>query len=58
MERNFDLKYDVVNPLVMSKNHHLTKLPVYYAHCQNMHMDLQSALNYLGIHGLWIVRAK
>ena len=44
IEKNVDLKYDVVNPLVMAKNHHLTKL-IYYAHCQSMHMGLQSTLN-------------
>ena len=40
IEKNVDLKYDVVNPLVMAKNHHLTKLLIYYAHCQSMHMGL------------------
>ena len=58
IEKNVDLKYDVVNPLVMAKNHHLTKLLIYYAHCQSMHMGLQSTLNYLRIHGLWIVKAR
>ena len=43
IEINVDLKYDV-NPLVMAKNHHLTKLLIYYAHCQSMHMGLQSTL--------------
>ena len=32
-----NLKYDVVNPLVMAKNHNLTKLLIYYAHCQSIH---------------------
>ena len=58
IEKNVDLKYDVVNPLVMAKNHHLTKLLIYYAHCQSMHMGLQSTLNYLRIHGLWILKAR
>ena len=42
----------------MAKNHHLTKLLIYYAHCQSMHMGLQSTLNYLRIHGLWILKAR
>ena len=58
IEKNVDLKYDVVNPVVMAKNHHLTKLLIYYAHCQSMHMGLQSTLNYLRIHGLWILKAR
>ena len=58
IEKNVDLKYNVVNPLVMAKNHHLTKLLIYYAHCQSMHMGLQSTLNYLRIHGLWILKSR
>ena len=56
--KNVDLKYYVVNPLVMAKNHHLTKLLIHYAHCQSMHMGLQSTLNYLRIHRLWILKSK
>ena len=58
IEKNVDLKYDVVNPLVMAKNHNLTKLFIYYAHCQSMHMRLQSTLNYLRIHVLWILKSR
>ena len=58
IKKNVDLKYDDVNPLVMAKNHHLTKLLIYYAHCQSMLMGLQSTLNYLRIHGLWILKAR
>ena len=42
----------------MAKNHHLTKLLIYYAHCQSMHMGLQSTLNYLRIYGLWILKSR
>ena len=58
IEKNVDLKYDDVNPLVMAKNHHLTKLPIHYAHCQSMHMGLQSTLNYLRIQGMWILKSR
>ena len=44
IEKNVDMKYDVVNTLVMAKNHHLTKLLMYYAHCQSMHMGLNPHL--------------
>ena len=57
-EKNVDLKYDVVNPLVMAKNHHLTKLRIYCTHCQSMQLGLQSTLNYLRIHGLWILKSR
>ena len=33
IEKNVDLKYDVVNPLVMAKNHHLTKDQTSYLSC-------------------------
>ena len=42
----------------MAMNHHLTKLFIYHAHCQSMHMGLQSTLNYLRIHGLWILNSR
>ena len=58
MRKNVDLKYDVVSPLVMAKNHHLTILLIYYAHCQSIHMGLQSTLNYQRIHGLWILKSR
>ena len=58
IEKNADLKYDIVNPLVMAKNHHLTKLLIYYAHCQSMHIGLQSTLNYLRIHRLWVLKSR
>ena len=58
IEKNVDLKYDVVHPLVMAKSHHLTKLLIYYAHCQSMHMGLQSTLDYLRTHGLWILKSR
>ena len=57
-KKNVDLKYDVVNPLEMAKNHHLTKFLIYFAHCQSIHMDLQSTLNYLRIRGLWILKSR
>ena len=58
IEKNVDLKYEIVNPLVMSKNHHLTKLLIHFAHCDSMHLGLQSTLNYLRMHGVWIVKAR
>ena len=42
----------------MSKNHHLTKFLIFFAHCDCMHLGLQSTLNYLRMHGVWIVKAR
>ena len=58
IDKNIELKYNIVNPILMPKQHHLTKLLIYYAHCKCMHMGLQSTLNFLRMHGLWIVKAR
>ena len=58
IDKNMDLKYHVVNPIVLPKHHHLTKLIIYYAHCQTMHMGLQVTLNFLRMHGFWILKAR
>ena len=58
IDKNVELKYDVVNPILVPKQHHLTKLLIYYAHCKCMHMGLQSTLSFLRMHGLWIVKAR
>ena len=56
--KNIDLKYHVVNPILMPKHHHLTKLVIYFAHCQTMHMGLQATLNFLRMHGFSILKAR
>ena len=58
IDKNVALKYHVVNPVLMPKHHHLTKLIIYYAHCSSMHMGLQSTLNFLRMHGFWILKAR
>ena len=58
IDKNLELKYHVVNPVLMHKQHHLTKLIIYYAHCKSMHMGLQSTLNFLRMHGMWVLKAR
>ena len=58
IEKNVELKFNVVNPILMPKHHHLTKLLIYYAHCKSMHMGLQFTLNFLRMHGLWVLKAR
>ncbi|MEO0900443.1 MAG: hypothetical protein AAFY71_28800, partial [Bacteroidota bacterium] len=48
---NVELKYHVVNPVLMAKGHHVTKLVINYAHCKSMHMGLEATLNFLRMHG-------
>ena len=58
IDKNVTLTYDVVNPILMSKQHHLTRILIYYAHCKVMHMGLQSTLSFLRMHGFWILKAR
>ena len=58
IDKNIDLKFNIVNPILVDKKHHLTNLLIYYAHCKSMHMGLQSTLSFLRMHGLWIVKAR
>ena len=58
IDKNVELTYEVVNPILMSKPHHLTKLLIYFAHCKIMHMGLQATLNFLRMHGFWILKAR
>ena len=58
IDKNVELKYNIVNPILVDKKHHLTSLLIYYAHCKSMHMGLQSTLSFLRMHGLWIVKAR
>ena len=50
--------FHIVNPILMPKHHHLTRLIIYYAHCTSRHMGLQSTLNFLRMHGFWILKAR
>ena len=58
IDKNVELTYDVVNPILIPKHHHLTQLLIYYAHCKIMHMGLQATLNFLRMHGFWILKAR
>ena len=42
--KNVELKYNIVNPVSVVKQHQLTKLFIYYAHCKSMHTGLQFSL--------------
>lgn len=57
IEKNIELKYQVVNPVLLPKSHHFTLLVIKHAHCESLHMGLQSTLNFLRSHGIWIVKA-
>ena len=58
IDKNVDLKYHVVNPVLVARKHHLTRLLVYYAHTKSLHLGLQPTLNFLRTHGFWILKAR
>ena len=50
--------YDVLNPILLSKNHHFTKLYIMYAHEQCKHLGINSTLNLIRMNGYWITRSR
>ena len=56
--KSLTCSYDVINPVLMSPNHHLTSLFISYSHIQCKHMGLDSTLNYLRQGGVWILKAR
>ena len=50
--------YDVLNPILLSKNHHLSKLIIMHVHSKCMHLGLQTTINMLRTTGYWITSAR
>ena len=52
------LDYQVINPVLLAKDHHLTKLIVEFYHKRCMHLGLQTTLNSVRSNGFWIPRMR
>ena len=50
--------YDVLNPILLSKDHRLTQLIVELYHKKCKHLGLQTTLNTLRTSGFWIPRMR
>jgi hypothetical protein len=50
--------FDVKNPILFHKNHHLTTLVIRQAHSEVLHLGLASTLNLIRTKGIWITRAR
>ena len=47
-----------MRPILVPKNHPISKLLIHFAHIKVMHMGLQATLNFLRMHGFWILKAR
>ena len=50
--------YNIINPILLSKKHHLTKLIVSDCHLACKHLGLQTTLNMVRLKGFWITKAR
>ena len=50
--------YEIANPILLAKNHHLTELIVIDAHKRCKHLGIQTALDKVCISGYWIPKAR
>lgn len=50
--------YEVVNPVLLAKDHHLTTLIVDYYHSKCKHLGIQSTISAVRMGGFWIPRMR
>ncbi|KAL7644522.1 UNVERIFIED_CONTAM: hypothetical protein RMT77_005354 [Armadillidium vulgare] len=50
--------FDVLNPILMGKNHHLTFLFIRNAHFDCKHLGIQATLTNIRLRGYWITSAR
>ena len=50
--------YEVVNPILLAKNHPLTKLIIEFYHKRCKHLGVQTALNAVRSNGFWIPKMR
>ena len=50
--------YEIANPILLAKNHHLTELIIIDAHKQCKHLCIQTTLNKVRLSGYWIPKAR
>ena len=50
--------FDIINPILLAKNHYLTRLIVEFYHLKVKHLGLQTTLNEVRLAGYWIPRMR
>ncbi|KAL7631639.1 UNVERIFIED_CONTAM: hypothetical protein RMT77_018057 [Armadillidium vulgare] len=58
LSRSNYYEYDVINPILMGKKHHLTHLLIRQAHFDCKHLGIQATLTNLRLKGFWITSAR
>ena len=58
IDKNLTLDKSVVNPIILGKNHILTKLLIHFYHEKASHMGTGTTLNYMRSCGLWIIQGR
>lgn len=58
IEKNFSLNYDAVNPILLHRESHFTKLIILQAHWQSKHLGVSSTMNLLRQGGFWIPKVR
>merc|ERR1739842_11157 len=51
-------EYDVLHPILLSKDHHLTQLIIEEAHSKVQHLGIGSTLNKVRLSGFWIPKSR
>ena len=58
ISKSLHFSYDVCNPILLGKIHHLTRLIILNAHSQVKHLGVQTTLNFIRNQGFWIPKAR
>ena len=51
-------EYDVLHPILLAKDHHLTRLIIEEAHSKVQHLGIGSTLNKVRLSGFWIPKSR
>ena len=58
LARSNYFQYEVLNPVLLSKEHHFTSLIIKDAHFRCKHLGIQSTLTNLRLQGFWVTKAR
>ena len=58
IERSNYYNYEIINPIVMSRQHHLTTLYIRDAHHSCKHLGIQATLTKLRLKGFWVTSSR
>ena len=58
ISRSLLYNYDVLNPILIDKSHHLTTLIIWHFHFKCQHLGLQTTVDVLRKGGYWVPRAR